>query len=193
MSKISEAIKFAADAHEGQLRKLSNTPYILHPLEAMAIAGSLTNDEDIMCAAVLHDVVEDTDRTIEEVKELFGDRIAELVSSETENKRRYLPPDATWKIRKMETLAHLEETDDIGVKTLWMADKLSNVRSFYIAYSIVGDELWKAFNQKDKREQAWYYKEIYRILKPYFKETLVFKEYEGLIGAIFGKEIFDEV
>ena len=81
----------------------------MHPLEAASIAGMLTKDEDIICAAVLHDVVEDTDRQLEEIRELFGDRVAELVSSETENKRRYLPPEATWRIRKEESLKHLKE------------------------------------------------------------------------------------
>ena len=193
MSKLDEAIKFAVDAHAGQLRKIRNNPYILHPLEAVAIAGTLTKDEDILCASVLHDVVEDTDRTLDEIKELFGERVAELVSSETENKRRYLPPEATWRVRKEETIKHLKESDDLGIKTLWMADKLSNVRSFYDAYMDVGPAFWNNFNQKDIKEQAWYYGEIYKILKPHFKDTLAFKEYEGLIGVLFGKEIYNEV
>ena len=188
MSKLDEAIKFAVEAHSGQLRKIKNTPYILHPLEAASIASSLTKDEDIICAAVLHDVVEDTDRTIDEIRELFGDRVAELVDSETENKRRYLPPEATWKVRKEETLNHLRETKDIGVKTLWMADKLSNARSFFDAYTKIGDALWQEFNQKDKNEQAWYYREIEKILWPDFKDTLAFMEYSQLIIALFGKE-----
>ena len=188
MKKLDEAIKFAVDAHAGQVRKIRNNPYILHPLEAAAIAGTLTKDEDIICAAVLHDVVEDTDGTLDEIRELFGDRVAELVCSETENKRRYLPPEATWKIRKEETLKHLRESNDIGIKTLWMADKLSNVRSFYDAYMEVGDAFWQEFNQKDKNEQAWYYREVYNILKPDFENTLAFKEYAGLIGVLFGKE-----
>ncbi len=189
MSKLDEAIKYAVDAHAGQLRKIRNNPYILHPLEAVAIAGTLTQDEDVLCAAVLHDVVEDTGRTIEEIEELFGPRVAELVGSETENKRRYLPPETTWRIRKEETIKHLKETDDMGVKALWMADKLSNVRSFYDAYASFGDAFWNSFNQKDKDEQAWYYKEIYEILKPHFSETLAFKEYEGIISVLFGREI----
>ena len=141
----------------------------------------------------MHDVVEDTGRTIEEIEELFGPRVAELVRSETENKRRYLPPEATWRVRKEETIKHLKESDDLGIKTLWMADKLSNVRSFYDAYMDVGPAFWNNFNQKDIKEQAWYYGEIYKILKPHFKDTLAFKEYEGLIGVLFGKEIYNEV
>ena len=189
MSRLDEAIKFAIEAHKGQIRKLRKNPYILHPLEALAIAGGLTTDEDVLCAVVLHDVVEDTDRTLDEIKEMFGERVASLVSYETENKRRYLPAEQTWKLRKTESLARLRESDDIGVKTLWMSDKLANARSFYDSYVEIGDKIWENFNQKDKNEQAWYYKEIYNIMKPYFEKTLAFKEFGAIIAALFGKEI----
>ena len=87
MTKLDHAIKFATDAHAGQKRKMTNTPYILHPLEAAAIVASITTDEDVICAAVLHDTVEDTDVKAETIRSEFGDRVAELVSAETENKR----------------------------------------------------------------------------------------------------------
>ena len=59
----------------------------------------MTTDDEILAAAVLHDVVEDTNTTVEQVKELFGDRVAHLVASESENKRENLPAESTWKIR----------------------------------------------------------------------------------------------
>ena len=88
---LNKGIVFATEAHTGQLRKSSNIPYILHPLEAAAIVGTMTTDDEILAAAVLHDVVEDTDTTVEQVKELFGNRAARLVASESENKRENLP------------------------------------------------------------------------------------------------------
>ncbi len=187
MSKLDDAVRFALEAHSGQIRKLSKNPYILHPLEAMTICATLTTDEDVLCASVLHDVVEDGNRSLEEVKDKFGTRVAELVSTETENKRRELPPDLTWRLRKEETLAMLNDSQDIGVKIMWMGDKLSNVRSFYDAYLKQGDEFWNVFHQKDKKEQAWYYREIYKALKPHFENTLVFKEFEQILFALFGK------
>ena len=192
MSKLDDAIRFATEAHSGQHRKIKNLPYIVHPLEALTICASLTNDEDVMCAAVLHDVVEDTTRTIEEIEDKFGTKVAMLVGSETEDKRRDLPPNLTWRIRKEETLERLKTSNDIGVKAMWMADKLSNVRSFYSAYLVQGDSFWNLFHQKDKKEQAWFYKEIYKALKPYFENTLAFKEYTQILIELFGKEIVDE-
>ena len=185
MSKLDEAINFAVDAHETQVRKLSHAPYILHPLEALVIVSRFTLNEDVLCAAVLHDVVEDTEMSIEDVRIRFGDRVAELVSSETENKRPNLPPSATWRIRKEESLKHLFETDDINVKILWLGDKLSNIRSMLREYINYGDEIWQQFNQKDKKEQEWYYRQITEALRKDFEKTPDFVEYETIVDYIF--------
>lgn len=100
MELVSEAIIFATKAHDGMRRKKSEQPYILHPVEAAAIAGSITTNQEIIAAAALHDVVEDAGIAIEEIRESFGERVAELVLSETENKREKLPAEETWEIRK---------------------------------------------------------------------------------------------
>mgnify|MGYP002516549869 CR=1 FL=1 len=70
MDKVTKAIEFAAKAHDGMVRKKDKTPYILHPLEAAVIVGTMTNNQDVISAAVLHDVVEDTGITIEEIEEM---------------------------------------------------------------------------------------------------------------------------
>ena len=93
MTKLRKAIEFAMDAHADATRKGKSRPYILHPLEAMNIAASLTEDEEVLAAAVLHDVVEDTDVKEAEIREAFGDRVADLVMAESEDKMRHLPPE----------------------------------------------------------------------------------------------------
>ena len=105
MELVSEAIAFAVKAHDGMRRKKSSAPYILHPMEATVIVGAMTDDQNIIAAAALHDVVEDTGITIEEIEKRFGKRVRELVESETEDKRADLPPASTWRIRKEESLA----------------------------------------------------------------------------------------
>ena len=70
MELVSEAIAFAVKAHDGMRRKKSNAPYILHPMEAAVIVGTMTDDQNLIAAAALHDVVEDTIMTDEEIKEL---------------------------------------------------------------------------------------------------------------------------
>ena len=188
MSKrLDSAIKYAVDKHQGQLRKREGTPYILHPLESAAIANDLTKDENVLIAAILHDTVEDTDATIEEVREKFGDRVAELVASETEDKRESLPPSETWEIRKKESLEHLKNTTDPAVKILWLSDKLSNIRTIYQIYKKEGDEVWNNFHMKDPRKQEWYYRTIVEYLSD-LKDTLAYIEYSQLVNEIFKKK-----
>lgn len=185
MSKrLDDAIEFATKKHAEQTRKRENTPYILHPLEAAAVAAELTKDEDILIAAVLHDTVEDTDTSIDEVREKFGNRVAELVESETENKREDLPPEETWEIRKKESLEHLKNSTDPAVKILWLADKVSNIRTLYRLYQKEGDALWNHFNMKDIKKQAWYYKTVAELLSD-LDDTLPYQEYKQIVDYIF--------
>lgn len=185
MSKrLDDAIEFATKKHTEQTRKRENTPYILHPLEAAAVAAELTKDEDILIAAVLHDTVEDTDTSIDEVREKFGNRVAELVESETENKREDLPPEETWEIRKKESLEHLKNSTDPAVKILWLADKVSNIRTLYRLYQKEGDALWNHFNMKDIKKQAWYYRTVAELLSD-LDDTLPYQEYKQIVDYIF--------
>lgn len=180
---LNKAIVFATEAHEGQFRKGTHIPYILHPIEAAAIVGTMTTDDEIIAGAVLHDVVEDTDTTVDEIKELFGERVAALVASESEDKREDKPAESTWKIRKQETLDHLKNAP-IDVKMITLGDKLSNIRAIYRDYNTIGDELWQRFNQKDKKEHYWYYQGIADSLTE-LNVHQAYKEYCDLIDKIF--------
>ena len=109
MSYLTDkAILFAADAHKGMVRKGLSQPYIFHPLEVMSLASLVTDDEEILCGAVLHDTVEDTPITAEDIRQNFGDRIANLVSSETEDKRGQVNKEGTWVERKKEAIEMLK-------------------------------------------------------------------------------------
>ena len=188
MELVSEAIAFAVKAHDGMRRKKSEAPYILHPIEAAVIVGTMSEDQNLIAAAVLHDVVEDAGVSIEEVEEKFGKRVRELVESETEDKRADLPPEDTWRIRKEESLAVLRDTDDISVLIVWLGDKLANMRSIYRDWKIEGDAMWQRFNQKDANEQAWYYHSIVNLTKR-LSDTSAWLEYKTLTELVFGKGV----
>lgn len=183
---VSEAIAFATEAHDGMRRRKNNVPYILHPLEAAAIVGTITDSQEVIAAAALHDVVEDAGISIEEVGEKFGKRVMELVASETENKRENLPPSQTWRIRKEESLEKLKSTDDIDVLILWIGDKLSNLRAIYRGFISEGDAVWSQFNQTDTGAQAWYYRSILKYTDR-LSDTLAWNEYKALVEKIFGE------
>ena len=186
MELLSEAIAFAVKVHDGMRRKKSQAPYILHPMEAAVIVGTMTDDQNLLAAAALHDVVEDAGVTIEEVEERFGKRVRELVEAETENKREDLPPEDTWRIRKEESLNVLKNTDDMGVLMVWLGDKLANMRSLYRDFKAEGVGMWQRFNQKDVAQQAWYYRSIGKLTER-LSDTSAWLEYKTLTELVFGK------
>jgi len=186
MGVLEQAIIFATNRHEGMKRKSSNIPFIIHPLEAVSIAAGITNDPEVLAAVVLHDVVEDTPTTLEEIESVFGKRIAMLVASDNEDKMPDLPPSESWQIRKEMTIEHFE-TASRDEKIILLSDKLSNIRSINRDYSNKGESLWEIFNQKDKTKQEWYYREVARVTSELSKES-AYHEFCKHIVTIFQDE-----
>ena len=184
MDLFDKAICYATEAHAGMKRKGTETPYIVHPMESVAVVATMTNEPAVLAAAVLHDVVEDTKRTLGEIRAEFGNIVAGLVASESENKREELPSAITWKMRKQETLEHLAHASK-EAKMIALGDKLSNIRAIYRDYSEFGDKVWERFNQKDKAEHAWYYRGVVECLGE-LSDTFAYREYVDLVEKVFG-------
>lgn len=187
LTLLDRAIIFAAKMHSGATRKGTNIPYIVHPIEAAAIVATMTDDEEIIAAAVLHDVIEDTEATEDDLLARFGRRITELVLDESEDKRRNFPAELTWKVRKQETITFLETKADTAAKMLALADKLSNIRAIYRDQCIIGDKVWERFNEKDKRMHAWMYRSIAKALEE-LRDHPTYQEYVRLVQTVFGEE-----
>lgn len=149
---VESAIHFATDCHSGDMRKGSDRPYILHPIETAQILSSMRADNNLIIAGLLHDTVEDTDITLWDICERFGTDVAALVNAHTEDKRK------VWYLRKLHTIEELKSAD-IRPKMLVIADKVANLRDMYCDYTLLGDELWKRFNAP-KALQSWYYSGI---------------------------------
>lgn len=192
MTLFERALIYAAEKHCGAVRKLDGAPYILHPMEVALIASRITTDEEVLAAAVLHDTVEDTDATLDELRELFGERTAALVAAETENKRPGVPKSESWLARKEESLEELSRSDDMNVKLLWLADKLSNMRRLRASMDRTGAGVWRMFNQPDPEKHAWYYRTIVGLLSEY-KDTEEWKELNGLVESVFGEAASHEI
>ena len=182
---LDEAIVFAMKAHAGHVRKAEGSAYVLHPMEAAVIAGTLSRDEKVITAALLHDAIAYAGIPADELRMKFGCRVAELVSSMSENKMRDLPPEETWELRKKEALKSLFDTEDEDVKILWLSDELSNLRSIHTEVLNEGDDFFLRFNQKDKKKHEWYFKEVLRGLSS-LKGTDPYEEFERLIEETFG-------
>ncbi len=180
---IEEAIQFAAVAHKGTTRKGVRIPYVAHVMETMMLVAHMTSDNEVIAAAALHDVVEDTPYTLEDIRSRFGIRVADLVAHETENKRHDQPKEETWKIRKGEQLAKVESAP-VEVKMIMLGDKLSNMRASLRDYRKDPEHLWDKFNMKDVKEQEWYYRSVAEKLTE-LKEYPAYQEYVCILDEVF--------
>ena len=174
---LESAIINAMLWHDGQLRKGTNLPYIVHPLEVMNFLLQMGADKKLMIAGVLHDTVEDTEATLGDIEEIFGEEVADLVASHTEQDKS-LP----WKERKEIALEHLAKASK-REQMLVLADKLSNIEAMARDFDELGDELWERFN-KDREEQEWYYREAVKALSKLGKEPDVMNYYHRFVSAV---------
>ncbi len=178
------AIQFAALAHKEALRKGSGLPYIIHPIETMSIVSKMTDNAEVIAAAALHDVIEDTRYVGRDIEERFGRRVAELVGMESEDKKRHRPASDTWRERKEENLIR-EQRAPVEAKQIMLADKLSNMRSTLRDYHSNKDTVWEKFNMKDPAEQEWYYRAVADVVSELSAES-AYQEYIRILDEIFG-------
>jgi len=180
-----QAVLFATKAHEGQFRKGTTRPYILHPLEVGEIVGNMTQDEEVISAAILHDTIEDCEGVTAEVLcEHFSPRVANLVVQESEDKSK------TWMERKTHTIQSIQAASN-AVQMIGLADKLSNMRDIDRDYPVHGEMLWQRFRMKDKEVIGWYYKGVRDALAKDFMNIPAYQEYCALIDKNFGTNTQD--
>lgn len=181
--RLCKAYAYAAKAHSGQCRKKTKVPYLTHIITTMNYAVELTQDMEVLQAAILHDTVEDTWVTLDDLRRVFGDRVARLVETETENKRRDMPASQTWEIRKRETIEHLKNASP-DAKVIVLADKTANLESIAREQHYLGTEIWDKFNQPDKAKQEWYFRAVREQLTE-FCDTSVMKVYDHYLKILF--------
>ncbi len=177
---VNKALEFATKAHAGQFRKGTKRPYIVHPIEVGDIVSSMTKDEEIISAAILHDTIEDCEGVTKEVLEReFSSRVVELVMQESEDKTK------SWMERKSATINRMA-TAEHDIRIIGLADKLSNMRDINRDYPVVGEKLWDRFRMKNKEAIGWYYKSIKQALEKDFSGVPAYEEYCQLVEKNFG-------
>ena len=185
MNILEEAIIYATILHQGKVRQFQNNPFILHPLEVAQILSTMTEDVEVLTAGILHDIVEGTDGTLEEIEKRFGKRVAELVDSKSEKEFPKEDGTHTWKQRKEKALLLLKNSEDSGMRMLWLADNLADIRSIAAAYSEKGEALWQELNESDPDMQLWYYRTIAETVELTMNRTGAFKEFIKHINFIW--------
>ena len=174
--KFHKAIIFACKKHGKQYRKSTDIPYISHIMEVMSILMFEECTIETIIAGILHDTLEDTETTDEEIRSLFGANILSIVKNVTEDKSK------SWFERKEHTILSLPRSL-YEVQLVCCADKLSNLRSIYADLQKQGEKVWERFNAP-KEKQKWYYEGILRSLRK-ISDTDMYNELEELIEAIF--------
>jgi len=180
---LDRAIIFAVKAHAGTERRGKGFPYIVHPMEAMEIVATMTPDQELLAAAALHDTVEDTDVTIEEIRSVFGDRVATLVAHESDEAMPGVSEEESWHARKQAAIDRLTRAPH-DAKIVALGDKLSNMRAIARDYAEIGDALWNRFHAKDPKEHEWHYRGLADALRE-LQDTTAFQEFESLINQVF--------
>ncbi|MDO5379125.1 MAG: HD domain-containing protein [Clostridia bacterium] len=182
MTLLTQAVIFAAMKHDGALRKGTEIPYLVHPMEAAAIAASLTGDEELIAAAVLHDVIEDCGVSARELEERFGARVARLVFAESQISQG--DPKASWEARKSRAVERLRSATR-EEKLIALCDKLSNMRAISRDYERYGEAVFFKFHQHDKRRHAWYYRSCLELLRDEWEDTDAWQELRDLVLSVF--------
>lgn len=141
-SLVDRAIEFATIAHEGQVRKYTGEPYVTHPIEVSQIVATVPHTTEMLVAAILHDTVEDTDVTLDDIEYHFGRHIMNLVFWLTDTSR---PEDGNRAARKAIDRAHLAAAP-ADAQTIKVADMLHNTASI----SEHDPDFWKVYRNEKR-------------------------------------------
>ena len=175
--KIEYAIYYATKAHKGQTRKVEDVDMIFHPFTVGMILQRCGCDEDVVSAGILHDVVEDTPHTFEDIEKEFGKKVRDYVYDSSE-------PDKTlpWKKRKIHTIEHIKNAP-LGSKLIVACDKISNLEDALSNIEKYGED--KVIN-RNPEEQKWYYTSVYNsCIEGVDENHPIFKRYKSVLERIF--------
>ena len=183
-SILDKAIVMAVSAHGNTERRGKGYPYVVHPLEVVSIVATMTSDQELLAAAALHDTVEDTGVTVEDIRREFGDRVAGLVEVETDRLSVGIREEDSWHERKQAAIDRIASASRDG-QIVALGDKLSNARAIYRDYKVMGDEIWNLFHVKDRASHKWHYEGLAAALAP-LADTFAYQEFSYLVKEIFG-------
>lgn len=174
IKKLYHAISFAVNHHGKvcQVRKSTNIPYIIHPVGVMEILLGHTDDVEIIQAGILHDILEDTEGTEQEIEQTFGTRVKNLVIGASEPNHNTLD----WQARKEHTIKEVSESADFDTLLVICADKLHNFRTIISDYEKIGETVWQKFHQ-GKEKQLWYYGQMAKAILNRYPEHKLFQEF----------------
>jgi (p)ppGpp synthase/HD superfamily hydrolase len=188
--RLDLALRKSSRAFEqaGRYRKGTDIPYIMHPVAVMLLASNVTDDEDILIACLMHDILEDVDDEIYSEAEMlrdFGDRVVEIVKDVTKDESI-----KEWHKRSQAYLNHLRYEASEEAVIVAICDKIHNLLSTVMDYDSVGDEVWLRFRTKNAEDQKWWYRSVLEVAKERKIPTVLVTQLNNLINSLFEKNNF---
>ncbi|MBI3572113.1 HD domain-containing protein [Candidatus Kaiserbacteria bacterium] len=172
---ISDAIRLATRAHQGQTRKEDDTPYIVHPYAVALELARYGFPDTVIAAALAHDVVEDTKVTAEELRGQLGDEVADIVAALTQD------DSLSWEEKKKKYIETVRNGPD-SVKAVATADKAASARDLLVAHAAQGPAVWKHFNA-GREKKLWFENAMLSMLQKSWNHALV-DEYAALVEKL---------
>jgi guanosine-3',5'-bis(diphosphate) 3'-pyrophosphohydrolase len=172
---VEKALVLALRAHEGQMRKEAPVPYIVHPVEVALLLARHGFSDTVVAAALVHDVVEDTPVTLEEVRSELGDSVAELVALITHD------DSLSWDDKKKAYIESVRAAS-VDAKAISVADKIANAESLLAAAQVQGAGIWAHFN-RGREKKLWFENAMLAMLRESWQHPLV-DEYAALVEKL---------
>jgi (p)ppGpp synthase/HD superfamily hydrolase len=182
--RLDKAIRVAATAHgkQGQHRKGTDIPYIVHPFGVMLLALQVTKEEDVLIACLLHDILEDVDPAIyseQDMERDFGPRVTGMVKDVSKDDRI-----EDWRERSQAYLDHLEHKASPKAVVVSAADKVHNLLSIITDYKVAGDDIWQRFATQNSADQLWWYRSVFALLQKRQPDSVLTLQLGNAIGAL---------
>lgn len=162
---VEKAIVLAVRAHEGQMRKGAPTPYIVHPLRVAILLARYGLSDEVVAAGIVHDVVEDTSISPQDIQHELGDVVATLIAPVTHDDS--LP----WEEKKKAYIESVRVASDES-KAIATADKIANAESLLAMHEREGSAVWRYFNV-GKEKKLWFEESMLAMLQESWMHPLV--------------------
>ena len=171
MNLVDKATRYIALKHDGQYRRGLDIPYSTHLYGVARVLKTAKYSDQVVIAGLLHDILEDSDATVQEIEELFGAQILQLVKAVSE-------PDKSipWKERKQKAIEKVKELNDDEI-SIAIAEKIQNLNSMAFVINNFGENAWYGESAK-KSDQQWFYEHYFEETKKYHPNNRLLKEFE---------------
>ncbi len=173
LSLIEKATMLAVEGHKGQ-KRLHGAPYVVHPFIVAVKLLKYDFEDHVVAAALVHDLLEDTSITESRIKTELGDSVVNIVKGLTENKE--LP----WRERKLAYIELVRKGSD-DVKAVSLGDKVHNMENMFVAYGLIGAEIWDRFG-RGKSERIWFEMKMIEMFEDVKWRHPLLDEYRDLVG-----------